>query len=356
MKKRTMFWQILSKLSGEEYLDAGGKALLSYRVISAFILKECISELSEYSVEQIAAEYIVSEPEIACVPVHRDSARIDDIPEKISQLKNEDLDVDEGKVTFDVRFIVHIPKNNEYRKVIINLEAQNKFDPGYPLVSRGIYYNARMISAQHGEEFDDSNYGDIKKVYSIWICIDPKPEFQNSINRYHTIETRMLGNMELPKKDYDLMETIMVCLHTNGEEGNCGDKLVDMLSLLFDKYETSENKRSKLEEIYNIKMTKEYDEVVDKMCNISGYYTEDYYKAKAQLAEKDRILEEKDRSLKEKDKSLEEKDKIIKEKDFRFAEMMINDGETADKIGRYTGLDVDTLKQIAKSLGKPLVM
>ena len=145
------------------------------------------------------------------------------------------------------------------------------------------------------------------------------------------------------------METIMVCLHTNGEEGNCGDKLVDMLSLLFDKYETSENKRSKLEEIYNIKMTKEYDEVVDKMCNISGYYTEDYYKAKAQLAEKDRILEEKD-------KSLEEKDKIIKEKDFRFAEMMINDGETADKIGRYTGLDVDTLKQIAKSLGKPLVM
>ena len=85
------------------------------------------------------------------------------------------------------------------------------------------------------------------------------------------------------------------------------------------------------------------------MCNISGYYTEDYYKAKAQLAEKDRILEEKDRSLKE-------KDKIIKEKDFRFAEMMINDGETADKIGRYTGLDVDTLKQIAESLGKPLVM
>ena len=95
---------------------------------------------------------------------------------------------------------------------------------------------------------------------------------------------------------------------------------------------------------------------MDRMCNISGYYTEDYYKAKAQLAEKDRILEEKDRSLKEKDKSLEEKDKIIKEKDFRFAEMMINDGETADKIGRYTGLDVDTLKQIAESLGKPLVM
>ena len=59
------------------------------------------------------------------------------------------------------------------------------------------------------------------------------------------------------------------------------------------------------------------------MCNISGYYTEDYYKAKAQLAEKDRILEEKDRSLKEKDKSLEEKDKIIKEKDFRAVRLKL---------------------------------
>ena len=48
--------------------------------------------------------------------------------------------------------------------------------------------------------------------------------------------------------------------------------------------------------------------------------------------------------------------KNLKKKDERFAEMMINDGEPVDKIERYTGLDIDALKQIANSLGKTLVI
>jgi hypothetical protein len=110
-----------------------------------------------------------------------------------------------------------------------------------------------------------------------------------------------------------------------------------MLSLLFEKNKPSKEKQDKLEKDYDIKMTKEYNEVVDRMCNISGYYTEDLYAARAELAEKDRIIEEKDRTIKE------------------FAKMLINDGKPADEIERYTGLNVDTLKQIAESLGKPLV-
>ena len=82
-------------------------------------------------------------------------------------------------------------------------------------------------------------------------------------------------------------------------------------------------------------MTKEYNEVMDRMCNISGYYTEDLYAAKAELAAAKQELEKKDE---------------------RFAEMMINDGEPVDKIERYTGLDIDALKQIANSLGKTLVI
>lgn len=70
------------------------------------------------------------------------------------------------------------------------------------------------------------------------------------------------------------------------------------------------------------------------MCNISGYYTEDYENA----------LDE-----------LEAKCEEIAAKNRIIAEMMINDGKPANEIERYTELNVDTLKQIAKSLGKPLV-
>ena len=63
----------------------------------------------------------------------------------------------------------------EQVKIIVNVEMQNKYHTGYDLVTRGIFYAARQISAQLDKEFtvdknDKIKYGNLKKVYSIWIC------------------------------------------------------------------------------------------------------------------------------------------------------------------------------------------
>ena len=42
--------------------------------------------------------------------------------------------------------------------MIINVEAQKSFYPGYEIVTRGIFYSARMISAQSGVDFSASDY------------------------------------------------------------------------------------------------------------------------------------------------------------------------------------------------------
>jgi hypothetical protein len=89
MKKRTMLWQALKKLGGEAYLDAAGKTLLSYKAISAFILKYCIPELSDLSLETISDECIIGEPDIASIHVHRDSADCPEKPEKINLAGND---------------------------------------------------------------------------------------------------------------------------------------------------------------------------------------------------------------------------------------------------------------------------
>ena len=94
---------------------------------------------------------------------------------------------------------------------------------------------------------------------------------------------------------------------------------------------------------YKIKVIFSFPEVMDRMCNISGYYTEDLYAAKAELAAAKQELAAKDRLI-------EEKDRAVKE----FAKMLINEGKPVDEIERYSGLDIDTLKQIAESLGKTL--
>ncbi len=47
--------------------------------------------------------------------------------------------------------------------IVIGIEAQKSFYPGYDLVTRGIYYAARMISSQMGVEFTGENYNQIKR-------------------------------------------------------------------------------------------------------------------------------------------------------------------------------------------------
>ena len=325
MKRRTMLWQALKKLDKKAYLDAAGKVLLGYRVICAFILKACIPELADYSIEYIENECIIDDPIIAAIHVHRNTCDEDgsekaevqndvtaepmEVSEMIQLLSTEDSTLDEGAVTYDVRFNVYIPKNGEKVKVIINLEAQNDFYPGYPLVSRGIYYDARMISAQYGVEFEKSDYGKIKKVYSIWICINPAKKFVNTINRYHYVEENILGDAKLPLSDYDKADVILVGLHTNGDAGKCGNEMIDMLSVVFDKDKEAKKKQDELENDFGIKMTREYSEVVDNMCNISMYYTQESDEARKNLDEAVKILDE---AVKDRDEAVKNLDEAVK--------------------------------------------
>ena len=68
----------------------------------------------------------------------------------ISGMDTEDKSVREGTVTYDIRFRAIVPDSEEQIALIINVEAQNDFYPGYPLIKRGIYYCCRMISSQYG--------------------------------------------------------------------------------------------------------------------------------------------------------------------------------------------------------------
>ena len=71
-----------------------------------------------------------------------------------------------------------------------NLEAQHKDNPGYPLVSRAIYYSSRLLSKQMNapDGFQHSDYDKIKKVYSIWICIQHAGEKDDATNVYSFVE------------------------------------------------------------------------------------------------------------------------------------------------------------------------
>ena len=196
--------------------DAACKRLLANKIILAWIMKSCLEEFQDFTVDEIADKYIEGSPQIAKIAVNPDE-ETDSKGEQIEGSKTEDSTMKEGTVTYDIRFYALVPQSKETIKLILNVEAQNNFYPGYPIIKRGLYYCSRMISSQYGVEFTDGHYEKIRKAISIWICADPPKYRENTITRYTVREENIVGNIAEKRENYDLITAVIVCL------GNAGD-------------------------------------------------------------------------------------------------------------------------------------
>ena len=242
--------------------DAACKRVLSEKAILARIMKSCLEEYRHCDVNDIAEKYIEGQPQVSAVPVLPDDGGT-----VISGMDTEDKSVHEGTVTYDIRFRSIVPDSDERIALIINLEAQNDFYPGYPLIKRGIYYCCRMISSQYGREFTGPHYEKIKKVYSIWICMNPPKNRENTITRYRLIEEHMAGEAVELVRNYDLLSIIMLCL--GGPDGKNYDGVLRMLDVLLGSETSEMEKRKILQDDYNIQMTLAMKREVTVMCNLS---------------------------------------------------------------------------------------
>ena len=255
----------------KEKLDEVCKKLLSNKVILAWIMKSCMKEYMNNEICDIALNYIEGTPEVARVAVHPDeNISIHDkngISEKIAGLNAEDNTVTEGKITYDIRFNAIIPEAEERIKLIINIEAQDNFYPGYPLVKRGFYYGCRLVSAQYGTEFRNSHYEKIKKVYSIWICTNPPDYRKNTITGYSMCEENIVGNVKEELKNYDLLNLIMICLGGSGKNNYHG--ILKLLDVLFSTDISVLEKKRILQEEFGLEMTAELEGEVQDMCDYS---------------------------------------------------------------------------------------
>ena len=196
-------------------------------------------------------------------------------PKKTSDViagsNNEDSTLTEGTINYDVRFDAIAPASEgsatqkDVIRLIINVEAQTAFNPGYPLTKRAIYYCSRMISAQHGPIFTNSEYGKIRKVYSIWVCTHPTKEFQNTLIRYSIRPEQLIGNAVEKSENYDLMSVVTICLGEPGTENYTG--IVKFMDVLLSSSRAATEKI--LEEEFGVAMNEELEREVLVMCNLS---------------------------------------------------------------------------------------
>lgn len=212
---------------------------------------------------------IEGEPEVSAVPVYPEMSRMRG--EKVTGMPTEEKIPNEGGNTYDIRFYIMTP-TSERAKLIINIEAQQKFYPGYDLVTRGVFYCARMLSAQLDTEFTTDNYDEIKKVYSIWLCLDTPQNAEYTITEYR-MEPKSIYGQYWGKARYDLMSVIMVCLGKDGDVER-GNRLHRLLTTLMSDKLTVQQKKDILEQEYGFAMDRESDRRMTGMCNWSEFIEE----------------------------------------------------------------------------------
>lgn len=246
--------------------DDACKRLLANKMILAWIMKSCLKEYKNCSIQDIVEKYIEGEPEVSKTAVHPDETNRE-TGESIHGVSNEDNTVTEGTIKYDIRFFAIVPSSEEVIRLIINIESQNDFYPGYPIIKRAIYYCCRMISAQYGTVFTESHYEKVRKVYSVWVCLSPPKHRENSISKYLIKEEQMIGKGKEKEQDYDLITAIMICL--GKEEDTNYQGILKLLDTLLSTKKKPESKKQILQEEFDIAMTTEIESEVSLMCNLS---------------------------------------------------------------------------------------
>ena len=242
--------------------DAACKNVLSEKGIIANILQDCVGEFQTCSIDEIVNRCIEGQPETGTVLVEPNGGI-----SRITSQQVEDKSEREGTVFYDIRFTAVAPSDGKPIRLIINIEAQNNFHPGYPLLKRAIYYCSRMISSQYGTVFTKSHYEKIEKVYSIWICTMPTKKWAYTITRYRMHEENLVGQTQAPREDYDLLTPILVCLGSKQYTELKG--LLRMLNLVLLDNVSPESKTKTLKEEFHVQVTPHLEKGVAEMCNLS---------------------------------------------------------------------------------------
>ncbi len=244
-------------------LDAVAKKLIKHRIILAEILKKCTDEFKDFDVSYIEQNCFASEVQVNVVSVDQD---VPDADATIVGSDTEDASDKEGVIHYDIVFDAVVPDTENIIRLVINVEIQVDMDVSYSVVTRAVYYAARLISRQKGTVFTHSDYQKIQKVYSIWICPDPKKKNANSIAEYGITQQKVIGKVKEKTENYDKMKIVIISLNDEGMENR--SDIIRLLSTLLSTTESVENRKKILEDEFHIPMTKEIKEEVSEMCNL----------------------------------------------------------------------------------------
>lgn len=248
----------------EAQYDASAKRVLSQKIILAHILVKTVEEFKGMNPKDVVP-YIEGTPYVGVVPVEpglTNAAEKSD-GQKIVGLNTEQEELKEGLIRFDIIFYVRM--KDGLAQMIINIEAQKDEPTKYQIINRAIFYVSRLISSQKERDFENTNYDDIKRVYSIWVCMNLK---ENCMSHFHLVQDDLIGAYPW-KGNIDLFNIVMIGLAKELPEHDEMYELHRLLGTLLSQSLSATEKINIIETEYDIPMEEELGEDVKIMCNLS---------------------------------------------------------------------------------------
>ena len=250
--------------------DDKAKRLLGNKIILAHILVKTVDEFRGMNPKDVVS-YIEGEPFISVVPVEPGLTNIEKIPsndglengQRIVGMNTENAEINEGLVRFDIIFYVRM--KDGISQVIVNVEAQKDEPSGYHILNRAVFYVSRLVSSQKERDFVKTNYNDIRRVFSIWVCMGMD---ENSMAYVHLAKDDLLGSYPW-KGRLDLLNIVLIGISNELPKHDEKYELHRLLSTLLSMELTVDEKLGIMETEYSIHADEKIREDVSAMCNLS---------------------------------------------------------------------------------------
>lgn len=244
--------------------DENAKRLLGNKIILAHILVKTVDEFYGMNPEDVVS-YIEGEPYISEIPV--EPGLTNEVKEKngqrITGLNIENTEIHEGLVKFDIVFYVRM--KDGISQVIVNLEAQKDEPAAYHILNRAVFYVSRLVSSQKERDFASMNYNDIKRVFSIWLCMNMD---EDSMDYVHLTDDRLLGSHPW-KGGLDLLNIVLIGMSDGLPEHDKEHELHRLLGTLLSEEMPAEERLGIMETEYGISLDDKIRKEVSEMCNLS---------------------------------------------------------------------------------------
>ncbi len=244
--------------------DDKAKRLLGNKIILAHILANTVDEFKGMNPKDVVS-YIEEEPFISVVPVEPGLTNVEkeENGQRIVGMNTENAEINEGLVRFDIIFYVRL--KDGISQVIVNVETQKDEPSGYHILNRAVFYVSRLVSSQKERDFVKTNYNDIRRVFSIWVCMGMD---ESSMAYVHLAKDDLLGFYPW-KGGLDLLNIVLIGISNELPEHDEKYEMHRLLSTLLSAELTVDEKLGIIKTEYSIPVDEKLRKDMSAMCNLS---------------------------------------------------------------------------------------